>query len=190
MLRSSSSRLFKSLPSPSTSAVRTYATAKNSSAAGSRKKANQQVNRGTRPGEGAGDSRVEAIKNVLYESSPSDSDRLAALQKVVPSREVHETIERAWKLHQRHRRETHSRELERKYTSMRQAIDLLEQTDKTLWEKAVGGKKFQNVDQSEASNARLEGIVPRELRVPMEQPGGQLWDSDWKAPAGTPSKKA
>jgi large subunit ribosomal protein L40 len=73
---------------------------------------------------------------------------------------------------------------------MRKAIDLLEQTDKGLWEKAVGGKKFQNVDQSETSNARLEGIVPRELRVPMEQPGGQLWDSDWKAPATAESKKA
>lgn len=65
---------------------------------------------------------------------------------------------------------------------MRQAIDLLEDTDRKLWEKAVGGKKFQNVDQSERTNARLEGLVPREMRVPMEQPGGQLWDSDWKAP--------
>lgn len=76
---------------------------------------------------------------------------------------------------------------------MREAIDLLEQTDKKLWEKAVGGKKFQNVDQSEQTNARLEGIVPREMRVPMEQPGGQLWDSDWKAPGASTnssSKKA
>ncbi|GAA5975224.1 hypothetical protein JCM5350_000192 [Sporobolomyces pararoseus] len=189
MLRSSSSRLLQSIPSTSSSSVRTYATAKNNSASGSRKKAAQQVNRGSRPGEGAGDSRVEAIKNVLYESSPSDADRLAALQKVVPSPEVHETITRAWALHKRHRREAHSQELNRKYTAMREAIDLLEQTDKTLWEKAVGGKKFQNVDQSEATNARLEGIVPRELRVPMEQPGGQLWDSDWKAPASSPSAK-
>ncbi|GAA6005021.1 hypothetical protein JCM11491_002309 [Sporobolomyces phaffii] len=188
MLRSSSSRLLQSLPTPSCSAARTYATAKSGASSGSRKKANTQVNRGTRPGEGAGDSRVEAIKNVLYESSPSDADRLAALQKVVPSAEVHETISRAWALHQRHRRESHALELNRKYTAMREAIDLLKQTDKALWDKAVGGKKFQNVDQSQATNARLEGIVPRELRVPMDQPGGQLWDSEWKAPAVTGTK--
>ncbi|GAA5847945.1 hypothetical protein JCM5353_007264 [Sporobolomyces roseus] len=192
MLRSSSSRLLQSLPS-TPSATRTYATAKASSASGSRKKANQVTNRGTRPGEGSADSRVEAIKNVLYESSSNEADRLAALQKVVPSPEVHETITRAWALHQRHRRETHSTEMARKYTSMRQAIDLLEETDTKLWEKAVGGKKFQNVDQSDATNARLEGLVPREMRVPMEQPGGQLWDSDWKAPGqpkSTGAKKA
>lgn len=65
---------------------------------------------------------------------------------------------------------------------MRRAIDLLEQTDKTLWEKAVGGKKFQTLDQSTTTNARLDGLVPRELRAPMEQPGSRMWDSEWKAP--------
>ncbi|GAA5927751.1 uncharacterized protein JCM15063_005985 [Sporobolomyces koalae] len=187
MLRSSSSRLLQSCSPVTPVQTRAYATAKNAAASGSRKKA-AQVNRGTRPGEGAGDSRVEAIKNVLYESTPSDADRLAALHKVVPSAEVHETITRAWALHQRHKREAHSNELARKYTSMRQAIDLLEKTDKKLWHKAVEGRKFQNVDQSDATNARLEGIVPREMRVPMEQPAGQLWDSNWKAPAVAPPK--
>lgn len=66
---------------------------------------------------------------------------------------------------------------------MRSAIDLLEQTDQSLWEKAVGGKKFQNVDQKGVEgNSRLAGLVPRELRPPMEQPGHRMWDSEWKAP--------
>lgn len=108
----------------------------------------------------------------------------------MPSREVHETISRAWALHQRHRREQHDDELARKYDAMRRAIDLLEETDPRLHQLAVGGKKFQNVDQATQTNARLDGIVPRELRVPMEQPGGQLWDSDWKAPATTGANKA
>ncbi|GAA5955840.1 hypothetical protein JCM21900_001732 [Sporobolomyces salmonicolor] len=193
MYRSTSSRLaLQLLPTPAApTSTRAYVTAKSASGSGSRKKAALASGaKGGRPGEGAGDPRIETIKNLLYEPGPSDADRLAALSRVIPSADAHETVQRAWALHQRHRREAHSAELARKYASMRAAVDLLEQTDKALWEKAVGGKKFQNVDQSHATNARLEGIVPRELRVPMEQPGGQVWDSEWKAPAAAPSGKA
>lgn len=101
---------------------------------------------------------------------------------MIPSAEAHETILRAWQLHRRHKREAHSAELARKYNAMRQAVDVLEETDKGLWEKAVGGKKYQNVDQSGATNARLEGLVPREMRVPTELPAGKMWDYEWKAP--------
>lgn len=118
----------------------------------------------------------------LYETEPSEADRIAALQKVIPSPEAHETILRAWQLHRRHKREAHSAELARKYAAMRSAIDLLEETDRELWDKAVGGKKYQNVDQADATNARLDGLVPRELRAPTELPAGQMWDYEWKAP--------
>lgn len=121
-------------------------------------------------------------RQTLYESDPPEEDRIAALQKVIPSAEAHETILRAWQLHRRHKREAHSAELARKYNAMRQAVDFLEETDKSLWEKAVGGKKYQNVDQSGATNARLEGLVPREMRVPTELPAGKMWDYEWKAP--------
>ncbi|GAA5866662.1 hypothetical protein JCM8547_002715 [Rhodosporidiobolus lusitaniae] len=185
MLRSTSSLAQTTLQTPCL--TRAYA-AKASAAGGSRLKAAQALTRGSRPGDQQ-DSRVEAIKQTLYENDPSDSDRLAALASVVPSLEVHETITRAWQLHTRNRRESHQLELDRKYTSMRRAIDLLEATDKTLWEKATQGRKFQNVDQSRATNARLEGLVPRELRVPTEQPGAMLWDSEWKAPAQQGAKR-
>ncbi|GAA5829883.1 hypothetical protein JCM11251_007920 [Rhodosporidiobolus azoricus] len=180
MLRTACNHAARTLTAgPST--ARSYATKASAAASGSRKKAAQTVNRGTRPGEGAGDSRVEAIKTTLYESEPSESDRLAALSRVIPSPEVHETITRAWQLHLRQRRTAHQTALARKYDSMRRAIDLLEETDKELWSKAVEGKKFQNVKQN-GGNERLEGLVPRELRVPTERPGAQLWDHDWKAP--------
>ncbi|GAA6035795.1 hypothetical protein JCM8097_005707 [Rhodosporidiobolus ruineniae] len=171
-----------------TSSTRTYAS-KAAAASGSRKKAAQQVQRGSRPGEGQGDSRVDAIKQTLFESRPSEADRLAALSRAIPSPEAHETITRAWQLHLRQRRESHSAELARKYTAMRKAIDLLEATDKDLWKMATEGRKFQNVDQSRNGNERLEGIVPREYRVPTERPGSQLWDHEWKAPAQAAAKR-
>ncbi|BGP47409.1 hypothetical protein JCM10450v2_003261 [Rhodotorula kratochvilovae] len=163
-------------------AARAYAT-KQAQGSGSRKKAAVAVHPRGRPGEGGSDSKMETIKQALLETDPTEAERLAALRRVIPSAEAHETITRAWQLHQRHRREAHAAELARKYAAMRAAVDLLEQTDKALWRKAVEGKKFQNVDQAGATNARLEGIVPREMRVPTELPGAQLWDHDWKAPA-------
>ncbi|KAK4705739.1 large subunit ribosomal protein L40, partial [Phenoliferia sp. Uapishka_3] len=164
----------------SSSAIRRYATPAKAGSGGKKK---ETVSRGSgRGGIDAGDSRSDVIKKVLYESDPTDESRLAALAKVVPSLEAHETITRAWALHTRQKREDHKAELARKYDAMRNAIDLLEETDKSLWDKAVGGKKFQNVDQKAATNARLDGLVPRELRVPMEHPGTNMWDAEWKAP--------
>lgn len=120
-------------------------------------------------------------EQTLFESSPSDVDRLSALAKVIPSLEAHETITRAWALHQRTHREAHALELANKYASMQRAVELLEKTDKTLFDKAVGGKKFQNVTQT-GSNSRLVGLVPRELRVAFDSPAsGGMWDSNWKS---------
>ncbi|KWU47529.1 hypothetical protein RHOSPDRAFT_24017 [Rhodotorula sp. JG-1b] len=187
MFRSSSSALFTSArcATPNHPAVvvgaRTYAS-KPAQNSGSRLKAAQQAQRGRKTVDMTGDGRVQVIKETLYESDPTEEDRIAALQKVIPSAEAHETILRAWQLHRRHKREAHSAELARKYNAMRHAVDFLEETDKSLWEKAVGGKKYQNVDQSGATNARLEGLVPREMRVPTELPAGKMWDYEWKAP--------
>jgi large subunit ribosomal protein L40 len=130
-----------------------------------------------------------ASQQTLYENEPSEADRLAALAKVVPSAEAHDTILRAWRLHTRQKRESHAAELARKYSLMRGAIDLLEETSPELFKLATEGRKFQNVDQSRSNNARLEGLVPRELRVPTEQPGAQLFDMDWKAPAKVETAK-
>ncbi|GAA5893375.1 hypothetical protein JCM8208_004423 [Rhodotorula glutinis] len=162
-------------------ATRAYAT-KQAAGSGSRKKAAQASPRGGRPGEGGSDSKIETIKQTLLESDPTEAERLEALRRVIPSAEAHDTIQRAWQLHQRHRREAHTAELGRKYAAMRSALSLLEDTSPPLYRHATEGRKFQNVDQARATNARLEGIVPREMRVPTERPGAQLWDHEWKAP--------
>lgn len=65
---------------------------------------------------------------------------------------------------------------------MTKALEFLKETNEDLYEKAVGGKKFQNVNQVGNTNARLEGLVPREMRIPMERPSTDLWDSTWTAP--------
>ncbi|SCZ98500.1 BZ3500_MvSof-1268-A1-R1_Chr7-1g09180 [Microbotryum saponariae] len=125
------------------------------------------------------DSRIDLIRKTLYESSPTDQERLQALSKVVPSIEAHETITRAWALHRRHQREAHEGSLRAKYASMQAALQLLEQTSPQLYAKATQGDKFQNVDQEGYGNERLTGIVPRELRAPMELAGKVRWDSGW-----------
>ncbi|BGP24004.1 mitochondrial ribosomal protein subunit L28 [Rhodotorula toruloides] len=175
MLRSSSSALLNTLQrTPALPrAARSYAAQTSTSA----KKA--------KPGRPidamAGDPRTQLIKSALFESDPSEEERLEALLKVIPSPEAHETIERAWQLHLRHKRETHQAEIHRKYASMRAAMDLLEQTDKELFRKACG-KAFTTLEQADATNARLNGLVPREWKVPTDLPAGKMWNADWKAP--------
>lgn len=133
-------------------------------------------------------------KQVLFESDPSDAQRLEALRKVVHSDEVFETIQRAWRLHERHRREAHAAMLERKFTKMQDALGQLEAFDSDLFDKAVGGKQFQNQDQRHvAKGGRLDGLVPVELRPPMDLPpvdsSKGLWDADWTRPESTTEKR-
>ncbi|BGP31367.1 hypothetical protein JCM10296v2_003131 [Rhodotorula toruloides] len=175
MLRSSSSALLNTLQRTHTvpRAARSYATQSSTSA----KKA--------KPGRPidtmAGDPRTQSIKTVLLDSDPSEEERLEALLKVIPSPEAHETIERAWQLHLRHKREAHQAEIHRKYASMRAAMELLEQTDKELFRKACG-KAFTTLEQADVTNARLNGLVPREWKVPTDLPAGKMWNAEWKAP--------
>jgi len=117
---------------------------------------------------------------VLYESTPSLDARLAKVAEVVPSAAVHSTITRAWQLHNRHQREAHQAELARKYAAMRSAIDLLERESPELFRLATQGK-LQNVVQK-GGNERLRGLVPRELRAPMETSAEGVWDAEWTRP--------
>ncbi|KAM0789002.1 hypothetical protein ACM66B_003070 [Microbotryomycetes sp. NB124-2] len=168
----------------SVNVVRKYATATRGGGSGGKKMVTKT--KGGRPDSGS-DGLTETMRKLMYESGPTDEERLTALSKVIPSQEVHETISRAWSVIQTRKRQQHEQELERKYSSMRRAIDLLEQVDKDLFEKATGGKQFENVDQTGADNSRLRGLVPRELRPPMQLPGTKMWDHDWKAPSSSSS---
>ncbi|SCV70964.1 BQ2448_3726 [Microbotryum intermedium] len=169
--------------------TRSYATKPSSSAKKTSSKGTAGGNRGQVE---QADSRIDLIRKheliltdpndhrqTLYESSPSDQERLQALSKVVPSLEAHETITRAWALHRRNQREAHESSLRAKYASMHAALHLLKETSPELYDKATKGGKFQNIDQEGHGNDRLTGIVPRELRAPMELAGKVRWDSEW-----------
>ena len=99
---------------------------------------------------------------------------------MIPSAAVHSTISRAWQLHSRHQREAHQAELARKYASMRDALDLLETESPELFRLATQGK-LQNTSQK-GGNERLQGLVPRELRAPMETSAQGVWDGEWRRP--------
>ena len=90
----------------------------------------------------------------------------------MPSREVHETIVRAWQLHERRKREEREAEMQARYDTMLGAIKELENTSTALFEAATKGPKFSTVrgtqgpDGKRASlNGRIEGLFPRQLPV-------------------------
>lgn len=99
---------------------------------------------------------------------------------MIPSAAVHSTISRAWQLHARHARDAHAAELARKYAAMRAALDLLERESPDLFRQATQGK-LQNTSQR-GGNERLQGLVPRELRAPMETSAEGVWDGAWTRP--------
>ncbi|WWC61932.1 mitochondrial 54S ribosomal protein mL40 [Kwoniella dejecticola CBS 10117] len=168
------------------------------------------------------DSRSEVLKQVLYptdsysptSSSPTGTyhhDHLNRLQHVVPSAEVHETIERAWQLYQRNLRTQRQRALRAKFDSMVAACDELER----ITNPANGGvesaegkgglyhRRVYEIATSETKQAerkgderhpkgkksveqrwketRIEGLVPREAWVPVES-RGKGWDYTWRRP--------
>lgn len=83
------------------------------------------------------DARLDLLRRSLYPAdahSPSSASPTGAyapnhvekLKTVLPSAEAHETIERAWQLYQRDRRQQRTRALEAKFESMKAACDELE----------------------------------------------------------------
>lgn len=88
------------------------------------------------------DARLDLLRRTLYPSdahspsSPSPTgayspNHLEKLKTVLPSAEAHETIERAWQLYQRDRREQRARKLEAQFESMKAACDELERITST-----------------------------------------------------------
>jgi len=146
------------------------------------------------------DMRIHNMREHLFgsEKDPAkgrqalDAKRAAALAEVVPSREAHETIERAWSLFRRRIRESRKAALDARISSLRQALVALEQADPNLFEQATlkptcsetlpavrkGNKSAKAVSES----GRIPGLFPRQLRVPTETPRTSLWNGDWKRP--------
>jgi len=120
---------------------------------------------------------------------------MRALRRAIPSKQAHETIERAWLLHQRHVRWKREAEAERKFECMRHAMEELEKCDPVLFKEAnrvedprtrseaeAGlSKKLRGVAKK-ALEGRLPSLFPREMRVPTDTAPKLGWNYDWKPP--------
>jgi len=155
------------------------------------------------PSEQAGDPKQQIIRRVLYpsnlrsRSTPTGTwrpDVGRALQRAIPSKQAHETIERAWLLHQRQLRQAREAEMARKFESMKKAMDVLRKLDLRLYMEANKKDdprvrtqeetmmlKAMKASEIRAIESRLRGLFPRELRIPVDTPSRTGWKYEWKA---------
>ena len=111
-----------------------------------------------------GDSRVELIRRVLFESPA----REPTIKLEGEALEQHETIERAWKLHKMRQREQKQQALERQFRSMHAAMAELEKTSDRLYKGAI--VKSRHI------------TYPKQAKIPTDTPSPQGWDYSFKAP--------
>lgn len=158
------------------------------------------------------DVRLENMRIALYPPTRTDRsadptgvhrpDAPAALERVIPSAEAHETIERAWVIWQKNKREAREAELKRKFDRMKAAMDDLEKTDPKRYRMATSKpdprkmekelqeelKQYRGIDRR-ALEARIEGLFPRELRIPTDTPSRDGWNYEWRPPVKAEEKK-
>ncbi|CAO1627604.1 unnamed protein product [Sympodiomycopsis kandeliae] len=159
----------------------------------------------------AADVRQEALRRMVF--PPREEAEQSRKQRKIPTsrsdalpfgEEVHSTIESAWKLYQRTRRESLSEDLRVKRLRMHEALQDLKSENTRLYRAAtyrVSSNKRSPSEQAKlvemgiVPNAettseqrrtarkflgkRLEGLFPREMRIPTETPSRKIWnDSD------------
>ncbi|GJJ07799.1 hypothetical protein Clacol_002004 [Clathrus columnatus] len=152
------------------------------------------------------DDKVAVIRRALYppnlrnKPSPTGSWRpntMRALWKAIPTKQVHEIIERGYKLYLRHQRQKRQAEIEHKFESMRNAMTELTRLDKRLAIEANRQEdpRVKTKEEIELLNSthgaertrlearigsRLRGLFPRELKLPTDTPSKEGWNHDWK----------
>ncbi|CAL1694260.1 unnamed protein product [Somion occarium] len=148
------------------------------------------------------DPRKDLIRRVLYptnirnRASPTGTwlpDVGRRLQRAIPSVQAHETIERAWFLHQRHARRRRQAEAEKKFQCMWNAMEKLRELSPRLYEEANKGEDprarspaeteiWKSLKKSErrAFDSRIRGLFPRELRPPTDTPPTGGWNYDYQ----------
>ncbi len=102
-------------------------------------------------------------KRILYETP-----KPALPQFTEEDLERHETIERAWQLYLRNKRETKSKEMSAKYRMINEANIQLEQINKFLFDSAQLGNKTT--------------LFPGQLKIPTETPSLSEWNYDYIPP--------
>ncbi|RIA83315.1 hypothetical protein C1645_786671 [Glomus cerebriforme] len=106
------------------------------------------------------DTRYEVIKRILYETPKPELPQFTE-----EDLERHETIERAWQLYLRNKREVKCREMEAKYRMLNEANIKLEQISKSLFVSAQLGNKTV--------------LFPGQLKIPTETPPLNGWNYDY-----------
>jgi large subunit ribosomal protein L40 len=152
--------------------------------------------------EASSDPKKDLIRRMLYPSNLRNKPTPVGtwrpevghlLQRAIPSKQAHETIERAWSLHLRHTRWKREAELARKFECMRKAMEELEKIDSKLY---MGANKVEDPRvwtaaelekssqlrgaEKRAFDWRIRGLFPRELRLPTDTPSRSGWDYQWK----------
>ncbi|ESK96205.1 putative mitochondrial aconitate hydratase [Moniliophthora roreri MCA 2997] len=155
-----------------------------------------------RKGEGPSDPQKEAIRRALYPGNirnrptPTGTwrpDVGTTIQRAIPSKQAHDTIERAWLLHKRHVRKRREAELVRKFDCVKSAMDELAKIDGHLYYEAnrtvdprARSPEEQKIMRSmkspvaRAFDARIRGLFPRELRIPTDTPSKTGWNYEYK----------
>ncbi|KAI8068608.1 hypothetical protein BC940DRAFT_298613 [Gongronella butleri] len=105
-----------------------------------------------------GDSRVEVIRRVLFESP----QRSQAAPLEGEALRQHETIERAWKLHTMRQREKRQQSLEKQFRALNLAMQELEKTSDRLFKGA--SVKSRHI------------TYPKQAKIPTETPATQGWN--------------
>lgn len=151
-----------------------------------------------------GDPKRRVIQRMLYpRNGPRDEspigtyrpDAKLAMRRALQNVEVHETIERAWLLHQRHKRQERQAELQRKWDSMHRAMAELRIFDYDRYEDVNNVEDPRARSQAEQLRlknlkgperqyieGRIRGLFPREMRIPTSTPSRAGWNHDWKSP--------
>ena len=167
-----------------------------------------------RPEPSASDTRLDIIERVLFPPGRPRRDQLRydkrhippsspsgmhhpqveeRVRKVIGNAEAYETVERAWHLFQREKREKLKTAMEARFEAMREACEELDREEwRALYERAVSrpaakvapARGRKTTPETRWLDARIEGLVPREQWVPVER-RGKPWDYDWKRPASS-----
>ncbi|KZV93762.1 hypothetical protein EXIGLDRAFT_588106, partial [Exidia glandulosa HHB12029] len=149
-----------------------------------------------------GDNRKRILQRALYpRNGPRDEspigtyrpDAKLALRRSIQNVEVHETIERAWLLHQRHQRQARTAELQRKWDSMHAAMSELRSFDYDRFVEANTVEDprarppaeqvlLKNLKGPERQfiEGRIRGLFPREMRIPTNTPSRAGWNHAWR----------
>lgn len=161
------------------------------------------------------DDKVAVIRRALYppnvrnKASPTGSWRpntLRALWKSIPTRQVHEIIERGYKLYLRHQRQNRQAEIESKFQRMKEAMTELAALDMRLAIEAnrvedprkrteeemhilKNTRGVERVIAEAKIEGRITGLFPRELKLPVDTPSKEGWNHVWKTPVAPNASK-